>query len=64
MVKEFGNSTNNSSDGGLGRYENAGPSTAPSKDAGANSTDNGDDEEDPDEDPEDEADGTKTPSRV
>ena len=49
MVKEFGNSTDDSSEGGLGRYKNAGPSTASGRDAGGNSTNSGDDEEDPEE---------------
>ena len=60
MVKEFGNSTNDSSEGGLGWYGSAGPSNAPGKDAGGDSSDDGDDEEDPKEDPEEEIDGTET----
>ena len=60
MVKELGNSIDDSSEGGLGRYENAGPSITPGRDAGGNSTDGSDDEDDPEE----EIDGTKTPTRV
>ena len=55
MVKKFGNSTDDSNEGGLGRYENVGPSIAPIRD-----TDSSDDEEDPEED----VDGTKTLNRV
>ena len=51
MVKEFGNSTDDFSEGGLGRYENTGPSNASGRDAGSDSSDDGDDEEDPEEDP-------------
>ena len=60
MVKEFGNSTDDSSEGGLGQYESAGPSNAPSKDVGGDSNDDGGEEEDPEEDPEEEIDETKT----
>ena len=59
IIKEFGNSTEDSSEGGLGLCESAGPSNAPSRDtrdAGSASSD----EEDPKEDPEEETDGTKT----
>ena len=52
MVKEFMNSTDDSSKGGLSRYESADPSNAPGKDAGGDSSDDGDDEEDLKEDPE------------
>ena len=55
MVKEFGNSTDDSSEGGHGRCENA--SNAPGRDDGS---DNNDDEEDPKEDPEEETNGTET----
>ena len=55
MAKEFGNSTDDSSEGGFGRYEGVGPPNAPNRDAGANSS-NGDDKEDPEE----ESDGTET----
>ena len=60
MVKEFGNSTDDASDDGFGRYEGAGPSSAPDKDAGDDSSDDGDNEDDPEEDPEEESDGTET----
>ena len=60
MVNEFGNSTEDSSDGGLGRCKNASPSNAPGRDAGDSSSDNSDDEEDPEE----ETDGTETQSRM
>ena len=63
MIKEFGNSTEDYSEGGLSRYESAGPSTALSrdaKDAGSASSD----KEDPEENLEEEIDGTKTQSGV
>ena len=60
MVKEFGNCTDDSSEGGFGRYEGAGPLNAPEKDAGVDSNDDSDDEEDPEEDPEEEKDATET----
>ena len=60
MVKEFGNSTNDASDGGFGQYEGADPSSAPDRDTGDDSSDDGDDEEDPKEDLEEESDGTET----
>ena len=56
MVKEFGNSTDDSSEGGLGRCEDAGPSSAQGRDA----RDNGIDSNDPEED----TDGTETRSGV
>ena len=61
MVKEFRNSMDDSSEGGLGRYEGADPSNALGRDAGDNSSDDVDDEEDPEEDLERQIDGTKTP---
>ena len=64
MVKEFGNSTDDYSEGGLGRCEDADPSNAPGKDAEDSGSDSSDDEEYPEEDPEEETDGTKTHSRV
>ena len=60
MVKEFGNSTDDSSEGGLGRYESASPSNALGKDARDDSSDDGDNEEDPEEDLEEQTDGTET----
>ena len=33
MVKEFGNNTDDSSEGGFGQYEGADPSNAPGRDA-------------------------------
>ena len=60
MVKDFGNSTDDSSKGGLGRCENAGPSTAPDRDTGDCDTDSSSYEEDPEED----TDGNNTPSRA
>ena len=56
MVKEFGNSTEDSSKGGLGRCEGAGPSSTPCRDT----VDSSSDCSDPDED----TDGTKTWSEV
>ena len=58
MVNELGNSTDDSSEGSLGRCESAGPSHAPSINAGGDGSDN-DNEEDPEEDPERETEGTK-----
>ena len=60
MVKEFGNSTEDSSEGGLGRCEGAGPSSAPGRDTGDSSSDSSDPEEDPEED----TNGTETRSGV
>ena len=54
-IKVFGNSTDDSSEGGFGRYEGAGPSSALDRDARDDSSDDGDDEEDPKE----ELDGTE-----
>ena len=51
MVKEFGNSTDDSSEGGLGRCEDAGPSSA----LGRDTRDSGSDSNDPKEDPEEDA---------
>ena len=56
MVKEFGNSTDDSSKGGLGLYEGVSPSNTPSRDVGDDSSDDGYDEEDHKE----QTDGTKT----
>ena len=50
MVKEFGNSADDSSEGGLGRYEGTGPSNAPGRDAKDDSSNDDDDDEDPEED--------------
>ena len=60
MVKEFWNSIDDSSEGGFGRYEGAGPSNTPDRDAGGDSSDDGDEEEDPKKDPEEESDVTET----
>ena len=62
MVKEFRNSTDDSSDGDFGRYEGASPSNALGKDVGDDNddSDDSDDEEDPKEDLEEESDGTET----
>ena len=57
MVKEFRNSTDDSSEGSLGRYEGASPSNALGSDVGDDSSDDSDD----DEDPEEQTDGTETP---
>ena len=59
MIKEFGNSTNDSREGGLGRCDSAGPLNVPGRDAGCDSSDSGDDEKDPEEDPKRGTDGTK-----
>ena len=63
MVKEFGNITDDSSEGDLGRCKSACPSNAPSRDARGDGSDS-DDEEDLKEDPEKETEGTKTQRRV
>ena len=60
MVKEFENSIEDSSEGGLGRCEGAGPSSAPGRDTGDSSSDSSD----PKEDPEEDTDETKTWSGV
>ena len=52
----FGNCTNDSSDGGFGRDEGAGPSNVPGRDG----IDDSDDKEDPEEDLKEESDGDKT----
>ena len=64
MVKEFRNSIDDSSKGGLGRCENAGPSNAPGRYAENESSDSSHDEEDLEEDLEEETDGTETQSGV
>ena len=64
MVKEFGNSTEDSSEAGLGHCEGAGPSSAPGRDTGDGGSDSSDPEEDPEEDPKEDTDGTETQSRV
>ena len=60
MIKELENFTNDSSDGGFGRYEDAGPSNVPGRDAGDDDSDNSDDEQDPEEVPKEESDEDKT----
>ena len=64
MVKEFENSTDDSSEGGLDRCESADPSNAPGRDARDDGSNNDNDQEDPEEDPEEDTDGTKTQSGV
>ena len=56
MVKEFGNNTEDSSEGGLGLYKGAGPSSAPGRDT----RDSGSDKSNSEEDPEEDTDGTET----
>ena len=65
MVKEFGNSTDDSSDGRFGHDEGVGPSNVPVRSArnddSSDSGDNDDDyEEEPEDDLEEESDGDKT----
>ena len=65
MVKEFGNSTDDSSDVSFGHDEGAGPSNVPVRNARNDySSDNGDNDDDykeePKEDPKEESDGDKT----
>ena len=64
MVNEFGNSTKDSNEGGLGQCENAGPSNALDRYVGDSCSNNSDDEEDPEEDPKEKTDGTETQSKV
>ena len=64
IVKEFGNSTDDSSEGGLGRCESACYSNAPGRDARGDGSDSSDDEEDPEENPKKEIDGIETQSGV
>ena len=64
MVKEFWNSTDDSSEGGLGPCESAGPSNALGRDAGDDGSDSDNDEEDPEEDTKGETDKTETQSLV
>ena len=59
MIMAFGNSIEDSSEGGFCRYEGVGPSNAPGRDAGDNSDDSSDDGDD-EEDHEEESDRTKT----
>ena len=47
MVKKFGNNIEDYSEGGLGRCEGAGPSSAPSRDTGDSGNDISDSEKDP-----------------
>ena len=63
MVKKFGNSTDDSNEGGLGRCESAGHSNALGRDVGGDDSDSDDDEERK-EDPKEETNGTETQSMV
>ena len=63
MIKEFKNSTEDSSEDGFGWYEGTCPSNTPDRDDGDDiddSSDDGDDEDDPNEDLEEESDETET----
>ena len=63
MIKEFGNCTDDSSDGGFVRDKGVGPSNVLGRDAwddDSDDSDDNDDHEDPEEDPEEESDGDKT----
>ena len=60
MIKEFGNSTDDSSQGGFRRYDGTGPSSVPDRDARDDSSDDGNDEEDPEDDLEKESNRTET----
>ena len=64
MIKEFGNSTDDSSKGGLGRCESTCPSNVSGRDGRCDSSYSDDDEKDPKKDPERETDGTETQIRV
>ena len=61
MVKEFGNSTDDFSEGSFDRDEGTGSSNVPVRNAiNDDSNDNGDNDDDYEEDPEEESDGDKT----
>ena len=61
MVKEFGNSTDDSSEGRFGRDEGAGPSNVPVRNGrNDDSNDSGDNDDDYEEDLEEESDEDKT----
>ena len=64
MIKEFRNSTDDSSEGGLGWCKSVGPSNVLGRDAECDNSDSGDDEKDPEEDVERETDETETQRRV
>ena len=64
MVKEFRNSTEDSSEGGLGHCKGACPLSAPSRDTGESGGDGSHFKEDPEEDPKEDIDGTETRNRV
>ena len=64
MIKEFGNSIDDSSEGGLGNCEDAGPSSAPGRDTRDNGNDSSNPEEDPEKDPEEDTNGIETRSGV
>ena len=61
MIIEFGNCSDDSSDSGFGRYEDASPSIVPGRDAEDDNSDdsNGSDDGDDEEDPEEKSDGNK-----
>ena len=63
MVNESRNSTDDSSEGGLGRCESPSPSNALGRDARGDDSDN-DDKDGPEKDLERETKGTKTQGRV
>ena len=60
MVKEFGNSTEDSSEGSVGRCKGADPSSA----LGRDTRDSRSDSSDPEEDPEEGTNGSETRSGV
>ena len=60
MVEEFVNSIDDADDDGFGRYEGAGPYSAPDSDARSDNSDDGDDEENLKEDPEEDSNQTET----
>ena len=64
MVKEFENSTNDSSEGGLSRCEDASPSSILGRDTGDSGGDSSIPEEYPEEDFEEDTNETETWSRV
>ena len=62
MIKQFPNCTDESSDGGFGRYEDVGPSNVLGRDVGDDNSDDSDgsDDGDDEEDSKEESDGDKT----
>ena len=60
MVKEIGTNTDDSSEGGLGRCEGTGPSSALGRDTGDSGSDSSNPEEDLEENPKEDTNGTES----